>query len=104
MYWLYERAQTHAQESMLAFAGTEMTDALRDLIRSKITLAYTTACRAAREEAGAAVRPQQKFARSIPCEISRSRHVLSAFVMRLSTRFSEMPSAAAISVRGFPWR
>jgi hypothetical protein len=68
MNWLYEQAQKHAQESMLDFAGMEMTDALRGLIRSKITLAYTTACRAAWEEAGAAVRLSRSLQDQFPAK------------------------------------
>jgi hypothetical protein len=54
MNWAYERAQKYAQEAMRSFAGMEMTDALRGLIRSHITLAYTTASNEAWQEAKAA--------------------------------------------------
>ena len=56
----------------------------------------------ARAPLGIAPAVQSTSARSMPREERRSRQVLSALVMRLSTRFSEMPSAAAISLRGLP--
>lgn len=61
MNWAYERAQKHAQEAMRNFAGIEMTDALRGLIHSQITLAYTTASTDAWREATAAVRLSTKL-------------------------------------------
>ncbi len=56
MNWVYARAEKHANEAMLDFAGMEMTNALRELVRSKIALAYTTASREAWQEAAIAMR------------------------------------------------
>ena len=54
MNWAYERAQKYAHEAMRNFASLQMTAALRDLIHSQITLAYTTASNEAWQEARAA--------------------------------------------------
>jgi hypothetical protein len=72
MNWAYERAQKYSQEAMRNFAGMEMTDALRGLIQSQITLAYTTASTDAWQEATADVRLRTKLSGQFPEKPSKT--------------------------------
>lgn len=73
MSWLYKRAEQHADESMRDFAGMELTDDARGLIRAKITLAYTTAGKDAWLEASGAVRAVAATVSAIQKEVRRKR-------------------------------